>query len=79
MISKIGAEWDAGVTPPGFGGQAGRWTVRREANRIIVYFYCFKERRENLLAEFPPTEQGERAARAFARRVCDNLQTTRMP
>lgn len=70
----VGVEWDAGVTPPGFRGQQGRWTVRREVDRFVVFFYCFDSRRETFLAEFPPTEQGEIDAKTFALITRDNLR-----
>jgi len=70
----VGAEWDAGVTLPGFRGQQGRWTVRREVDRFVVFFYCFNARQETFLAEFPPTEQGEIDAKTYALVALGNLQ-----
>jgi hypothetical protein len=71
----IGGEWDAGVTPPLLPTcPAGRWTVRREAERFIVVFHRFADGEETLLNTFPPTEQGEVDAKTFALVVRDNLR-----
>jgi len=71
----VGSEWDAGATPPLWPTyQAGRWSLRREANRFTVFFHRFANGRETILGEFPPTEQGELAAKACALSARDNLQ-----
>jgi hypothetical protein len=63
----LNGEWDAGVTAPHTPGEkAGRWTVRREADRFAVYFHAFQSGAEALLKEFPPNEQGEVDAKVFA-------------
>ncbi len=70
----VGGEWDAGSTPPHVRPeQAGRWTVRRDAEHFIVVFHCFSDGRETLLDSFPPTEQGELDAKACALAACNNL------
>jgi len=74
---SLDSEWDAGVTPlllPAV--PAGRWTVRREAERFIVVFHRFGDGQETLLATFPPTEEGEIAAKQRALSAHENLQTT---
>lgn len=69
-----GSEWDAGVTPPNASlPQQGRWTVRREVDRFVVFFFCFNTKRDTLLTEFLPTEQGEIDAKIFALVALDNL------
>ena len=71
----IGGEWDAGATPPMLTTTpAGRWTVRREAERFIVVFHRFSDGVETLLDAFPATEQGEVDAKTFAITARDNLQ-----
>jgi hypothetical protein len=71
----VGGEWDAGATPPLLPTTpAGRWTVRREAERFIVVFHRFSDGEETLLETFPPTEQGELDTKTFAITACDNLQ-----
>ena len=70
----IGGEWDAGATPPHLPPeQAGRWTVRREAERFIVVFHCFGNGQETLLESFPPTGQGELDAKTCALAASRNL------
>jgi hypothetical protein len=71
---QIGAEWDAGVTPPLLPTcPAGRWTVRREAERFTVVFHRFIGGEETILDAFPPTEDGEIAAKTFALTARDTL------
>jgi hypothetical protein len=53
--------------------QQGRWTVRREVDRFVVFFFCFNTKRDTLLTEFLPTEQGEIDAKIFALVALDNL------
>ena len=68
-----GGEWDAGSTPPHIRPeQAGRWTVRREAERFVVVFHSFNNGQETLLEAFAPTEQGEMDAKACALVARDN-------
>jgi hypothetical protein len=63
----INGEWDAKNTPPHtLPEKAGRWTLRREAERFVVVFHSFKDGSENLLAEYPTTEAGELDAKRFA-------------
>ena len=71
----VGSEWDAGSTPPHVRPeQAGRWTVRREAERFVVVFHSFNNGQENLLEVFAPTEQGELNAKTCALAARDNLR-----
>lgn len=63
----IDGEWDAKSTKPGTRPElAGRWTVKREAARFIVVFHPSQGGKDHILAEYPPTEQGEIAAKLFA-------------
>ena len=63
----IGGEWDAKATKPHTRpADAGRWTVRREETRFVVVFHSFQTGKDTLLAEYPPTEQGELDAKNFA-------------
>lgn len=63
----LNGEWDAKATQPHVSPEvAGRWTVRREANRFVVFFYCFQSGLEKQLAEYLPTEQGELDAKLYA-------------
>ena len=63
----VGGEWDARNTAPHIMPEkAGRWTVRREAERFVVVFHYFKDGSENLLAEHPNTDEGELDAKRFA-------------
>lgn len=61
----IGGEWDAGYAPPRRGVRQGRWTARRTETGWEVIFHAFGGP-EEVLAAFPPTEEGERQAKAFA-------------
>ncbi len=71
---ELGAEWDAGVTPPLLPScPAGRWTVRREADGFIVFFHRFMDGEETILGTFPSTEEGEIAAKTFALSARDTL------
>lgn len=63
----IGGEWDAGCTPPHTPSEnSGRWTVRREATRFVVFFHPFRGHPEVFLAEYPATDQGEIDAKTCA-------------
>ena len=63
----VGSEWDAKATNPTTRpDEAGRWSVKREAKRFVVVFHRFQDGKDNILAEYPPTEQGEIAAKLFA-------------
>ena len=63
----IGGEWDARATSPATRPEeAGRWGVKREQKRFIVVFHSFQTGKDKILAEYPPTEQGEIAAKLFA-------------
>ena len=71
----VGSEWDAGVTPPLWPTYpAGRWTIRREESRFVVFFHRFSDGENILLDEFPPTEQGELDAKTCALAARDNLR-----
>ncbi len=71
----IGGEWDAGLTPPHTPtDKSGRWTVRREETRFVVLFHRFQDRSDTLLAEHPPTEQGEIDAKTCAVAARQNNQ-----
>ena len=72
----VGGEWDAGATPPHMPPeQSGRWTIRREPDRFLVYFHKFDTGKDILLDTFLPTEVGELDAKSFALGACANLQT----
>ncbi len=63
----VGGEWDAKVTRPATRPEkAGRWIVKREQTRFIVVFHRFQDGQDKILAEYPPTVQGEIAAKLFA-------------
>jgi hypothetical protein len=63
----IDGEWDTGITPPHTPtDNSGRWTVRREETRFVVIFHHFHDRSDTLLAQYPPTEQGEIDAKTCA-------------
>ena len=66
----IGYEWDAGNTPPG-DKEPGRWTVRRSRDNWVVLFHFLNGRPENIISTFPPTEDGERAAKTMALKLVD--------
>jgi hypothetical protein len=71
----VGSEWDAGSTPPHLHPeQAGRWTVRREAECFTVVFHSFHTGQETLLDAFAPSEQGELDAKACALAARDTLR-----
>ena len=73
----IGGEWDAGLTPPHNPAEkSGRWTVRREETRFAVFFHRFQDCSDTLLAEYPPTEQGEINAKTCAISARQNNQIT---
>lgn len=73
-------EWDAGYTPPQTPAHlSGRWSVRREAERFIVFFHRFQDGADVLLAEFPPDEAGEIEAKTCARLAHQTHQTTPKP
>ncbi len=63
----IHGEWDARSTGPATRPElAGRWSVKREPTRFIVIFHSFQTGQDHLLAEYPPTSQGEIDAKLFA-------------
>jgi len=66
---KVGYEWDAGSTPPG-DAAPGRWIVRREGNSWVVLFHA-SHGTEYVIHTFPPTEDGERAAKTMAVKLVD--------
>ena len=68
----VGGEWDGGVTPPGH-GRPGRVTVRRTQNAFVVVFHDFNTRQEEILATFPPNEEGEILAKEFALSIVDRF------
>lgn len=61
---KVGYEWDAGNTPPGY-KSPGRWTVRRDPDNWVVLFHSFSGA-EYVIQTFSPTEDGERACKTIA-------------
>lgn len=83
---KPGYEWDAGNTPPA-DKSPGRWMVRKDEDSWVVLFHSFMgnpqvgfERRgfsksaagpDYTIARFPPTENGERAAKTMALKLVD--------
>jgi hypothetical protein len=73
---EIGYEWDAGNTPPG-DKSPGRWTVKRNEDSWIVLFHSFTYKPpkyvgpDYIIATFPPTEDGERAAKTMALKLVD--------
>ena len=70
-----GTEWDAGVTPPlWLAYPSGRWTLRRDADRFVVFFHRFQDGRDTILGMFPPTEQGELDAKACALAARETLR-----
>jgi len=68
-LLKNGDEWDAGVHIDGPMSQRGRWTVKREAKRIIVIYRFFFPKNEKLIKSFDVEE--EIAAKEFARQCCE--------
>ena len=71
----IGADWDAGYTPPHTPPErSGRWTVKREETRFLVVFHRFQDDRETFLAEYPPDEKGEIEAKTCALHARDTNQ-----
>jgi hypothetical protein len=66
---KIGEEWDAGQNGDGPMSQRGRWTVKREAKRIIVVYHFFFPKSEKLIKSFGVEE--EAAAKEYARQCCE--------
>jgi len=65
-----GTEWDArytsSINPQAPMETRGRWVVRRDADRFVVFFFRHMDGSESLLAEYPPTDQGELDAKSFA-------------
>jgi hypothetical protein len=66
---KAGQEFDAGTNVAGPMNQRGRWGVKREAKRIIVFFHYFFPKSEAMIKAFDIDEEG--AARAYARQCCE--------
>jgi hypothetical protein len=66
---KVGYEWNAGDTPPG-DSAPGRWIVRREGNNWVVLFHAFKGP-TYVIHTFPPTENGERAAKIMTLKLIE--------
>jgi hypothetical protein len=66
---EVGYEWDAGLTPPG-DSAPGRWTVKRDTDKWVVLFHSFNGP-EYIIHTFPPTEDGERAAKGMALLIVD--------
>jgi len=66
---KVGYEWEAGNTPPG-DSAPGRWLVKREGERWVVFFQTSKGT-EYIIHTFPPDEDGERAAKTMAIKLVD--------
>jgi hypothetical protein len=63
----IGGEWDARATHPATRPEeAGRWSVKREPKRFVVVFHSSQTGQDKILAEYPPSEQGEIEAKLFA-------------
>ena len=71
---QAGQEWDAGTNLEGPINQRGRWSVRREAHRTVVFFHFFFPKLEVILKAFE-VEQ-EEAAKEYARQCC---QTKTIP
>ncbi|MBA7471045.1 hypothetical protein ES707_06338 [subsurface metagenome] len=73
---KVGYEWDAGNTPPE-DKEPGRWTVKRNEDSWVVLFHSsiYKPPQyvgpDYVIATFPPTEDGERAAKKMALKLVD--------
>lgn len=66
---KAGQVWDAGVNMDGSMNQRGRWYVKHEAHRLIVFFHFYFPKLEVAIKSFD-VEQ-EAAAREYARRCCE--------
>ena len=66
---KVGYEWGAGDTPPG-DSAPGQWTVKRDKNRWAILFHA-SSGATYVIHTFPPTEEGERAAKTMALRLVD--------
>jgi len=66
---KVGYEWEAGSTPLG-DSAPGRWIVRRKGDNWVVLFHTSKGP-EYVIHTFPPSEDGERAAKAMALKLVD--------
>ena len=75
--APVGYEADMGNTPPGH-KSPGRWTVRRNPDHWVVLFHSFSYMPpqyvgpDYIIATFPPTEEGERAAKKMALKLVDN-------
>lgn len=77
---KVGYEWDAGNTPPG-DKAPGRWTVKRNEDSWVILFHSSSLHfiynppqyvsPDYIIATFPPTEDGERAAKRMALKLVD--------
>jgi hypothetical protein len=65
----VGYEWNAGDTPPG-DSAPGQWTAKRDKNKWVVLFHASKGA-IYVIHTFPPTEEGERAAKTMAIRLVD--------
>jgi len=65
----VGYQWDAGNTPPG-DAIPGQWLVKRERKGWVVLFHT-SEGTEYIIHTFPPTEDGERAAKTMALKLVD--------
>jgi hypothetical protein len=61
---KAGQVWDAGVITDGAMNQRGRWGVKREAHKIVVFYRFFFPKLETVIRSFDPEQEG--AARVYA-------------
>ena len=76
---KVGYEWGAGNTLPE-DKEPGRWTVNRNEDSWVVLFHSSISKPpqsvgpDYVIATFPPTEDGERAAKKMALKLVDMAQ-----
>ena len=66
---KVGHVWDAGLNMDGPMNQRGRWGVKREAHKIVVFYHFFFPKLEVTIKSFD-VEQ-EEAAKDYARQCCE--------
>jgi hypothetical protein len=66
---KPGQVWDAGLNMEAPMNQRGRWGVKRETHKIIVFYHFFFPQRNTAMKTFTVDE--EEAAKEYARQCCE--------